>query len=88
MIEMFMKQRILVFTLVLHFTYLTMCYFLLSLMMLRDRSEFFLWLKSCFIVYMNSNQNKSKSMFFSECKPILKLHDSLLITYYCFSTIN
>ena len=36
---------------------------------------------------MTNDQNKSKSLIFSQSKSILKMHESLLITYYCCSTL-
>ena len=53
-------------------------------MMLRDG---FMCLKRSFVVYMNSNQNISKSLIFNESKTILKLYDSLLVTYHCFQSL-
>ena len=41
--------------------------FFLIHMMLGDRSEFFLYEMRCFIVYMNSNQNKINVLIFKEC---------------------
>ena len=70
----------------MHFIYLLKD-FSAKFMMLIDGSEFFLCLKRSFIVYMESNQNISKSLKFNECKTILKLKESLLLPNYFFQTL-
>ena len=81
----FMKKNNLVFTFVLHLVQLIMNFFV-TIYDTQRHISFVSMFKEIFSAFMYNKQKKSVSLITIECKTILRLRKTLLITNYRFQT--